>query len=153
MKRLVITFLSLLALGAVAVPAAATPKEPIGPAFSLLSGQPTTFAAGAPFHIANCWVVQSTSDAVGKFRIALDVDGTPQAEDFKLFSVTSGDPDLHFRCWVWNFPDGMSTGSHTFVEHWFVPCYAAASLGYTGPCSNPNALVEVTTLSLTVVFS
>ncbi len=148
MKRLGITFLLMLALAVVALPAAATSKEPIGQAFSLLAGRPTTFAAGAPFHIANCWNLPSTADAIGKFSIALDVDTTPRAEDFRVFSVTSGDPDILKRCWVWNFPDGMSTGTHTFVEHWLEPCYATA-----GPCSNPNAVVEAFTLSLTVVFS
>jgi hypothetical protein len=154
MKRLVITFLSMLALAVVALPAAATSKEPLGPAFSLLTGHPTTFAAATPFHIANCWNIASTSDAIGKFSISLDVDATPRAEDFTEFSVRSGDPDILNRCWVWNFPDGVSTGTHTFVEHWFAPCYVAVSqFGYPGACSNPNAVVEALTRSLTVNFT
>jgi hypothetical protein len=151
MKKLVITLLATLALAVVvALPASATSKEPTGTAFHMLQGTPTTFTAGAAFYIGNCWLVESSADALGKYTIALDVDGTPRAESYTQFSTLVLDGvSYNQRCWVWNFPDGMSAGtSHTFIEHWFAPCYATP-----GPCSKPNALVERYTLSLTVDFS
>ena len=52
-----------------------------------------------------------------------------------------------------NFPAGMSAGTHTFVAHGFTPCsFAVSTFGYPGPCTNPNAVVEAVTLSMTVTF-
>ena len=151
MKKLVITLLATLALAVVvALPASATSKEPTGTAFHMLQGTPTTFTAGAAFYIGNCWLVDPSAGAQGKYTIALDVDGTPRGESYTQFSqvLDSNNMLKNQRCWVWNFPDGMSAGTHTFVEHWFEPCYATP-----GPCSKPNAVVERYTLSLTVNFS
>jgi hypothetical protein len=137
MKRLVITFVSMLALAVVGLAAAASPnKQTVGPAFSILTGHPTTFEANSAFHIENCWNLSTSADAIGKFSIVLDVDGMPRAEDFK--EVLNPTPDTTLRCWVWNFPSGMAAGIHTFVEHWFEPCSATTS----GTCDTPNADVE-----------
>jgi hypothetical protein len=124
-----------------------------GPAFNIFTGNPTTFAAGAPFHFLLGWEQLST-DAIGKFSWSLDVDGTPRAPDFHQFGPSPVDPNTQVRAWFWNFPDGMPAGTHTFTAHGFTPCYlAVASFGYTGTCSNPNEVVEATTLSMTVNFS
>jgi hypothetical protein len=146
-KKFALAFVLMLTLGVMAMPAGAKQIELIGPTISPLTGHPTTFAAGAPFHVANCWLIPSTSDAIGKFRIALEVDGTAVAGE-PLFSTTSGDPDIHNRCWVWNFPDGLSAGTHTFVQNWYAPCYATAQA-----CTNPNELVVAASYTLTVTFS
>jgi hypothetical protein len=147
MKKLALPFIVMLTLAVVAMPAGAKQIEPIGPTISPLTGHPTSFAAGAPFHVANCWNIPSTSDAIGKFRITLEVDGAPVAGE-TLFSVTSGDPDIHKRCWVWNFPEGQSAGTHTFVQNWYAPCYATEQA-----CTNPNELVVAASYTLTVTFS
>jgi len=61
--------------------------------------------------------------------------------------------DALARAWYFNFPHGMSAGAHTFVAHGFTPCYfAVSSFGYPGPCSNPNAVVEAATFTMTVTF-
>ena len=148
MKKLVITLLGTLALACVvALPATATKPGPIGPKFQPLTGQPTTFPSGTAFHLENCWLVSSDVAAIGKYSIALDVDGTPRALDFTQFT-TDFVANTTQRCYGWNFPNGLGAGPHTFVEHWFAPCYATP-----GPCTKPNEVVEEFTLPLTVAFS
>jgi hypothetical protein len=156
MKRLVITFLSILVLGVVALPGPAAAKQitTVGPAFNIFTGHPSEFQAGAPFHFLLGWdPILTTLHAIGKFSWSLDVDGTPRAADFHFFGPSPLQADALARAWFFNFPDGMSAGSHTFVAHGFTPCYfAVSSLGYPGPCSNPNAAVEAATFSMTVTF-
>ena len=147
MKSLVLIFGAVLAIGVAPLPAAATTNEPVGPPINILVGVPTTFPAATPFHIMHGWGLDPSTDAVGKFSFALEVDGTDRPEDFVLRSVITGSPDLLARTWVFNFPYGM-TGTHTFVGHWLAPCYVTA-----GPYSNPNAVVEVDRHTLTVTFS
>ena len=52
MKRLVITFILLLALAVVVLPgpAAAHQITTVGPSFNIFTGHPSEFQAGAPFH-------------------------------------------------------------------------------------------------------
>ena len=147
MRRLALILGGLLAVGVVPIPATATTQQPVGPAINLLLGEPTTFPAGAPFHLKHGWGLGPSDDAIGKFSFALEVDGSFRTEDFVLRTVITGDPDVLSRIWVFNFPSGM-TGTHTFVGHWLTPCYATA-----GPCSNPTAVVEADRQTLTVVFS
>src|SRR5437764_1193543 len=154
MKKLVIALLATLALAVVvALPASATSKEPTGTAFHMLQGTPTTFTVGAAFYIGNCWLVDPTADAQGNYTIALDVDGTPRTADFHFFGPSPIQDDALARAWYFNFRDGMSAGTHTFVAHGFTACYfAVSSLGYTGTCRNPNAVVEAATFTMTVTF-
>lgn len=110
------------------------------------------FAAGAPFYILHGWIQTSEDGAIGVFDFQLEVDGVLLREDFKTFSVASGDPDLLTRVWGFNFPSGM-TGTHTFTGHWYAPCgYAVEWLGYSGPCANPNEKIESATRTLVVTF-
>ena len=146
-----ITFVALLvtlALAVVAMPASAASREPIGPSINVLLGTPTTFPSGAPFHIGHGWQLSSDGDALGQYRFALQVDGTYRTEDFISRTVTSGNPDLLNRFWVFNFPSGLSVGPHTFVGHWLARCSVTS-----GPCSNPNAVVDADVRTLTVTFT
>jgi hypothetical protein len=107
------------------------------------------FPAEAPFYIMHGWIETSYSEAIGVYDFELDVDGVPMREDFKRFSVVSGDPDTLSRLWIYTFPDGM-TGTHTFTGHWYAPCQYAVN--YTGICLSPNTKVENFTATLTVTF-
>jgi len=148
MKKIALIFGAVvLAIGMAPLPAAATTDESVGPPINILVGTPTTFPAGTPFHIKHGWGLEPSSDAVGKYSFALEVDGAYGAEDFVLRSVITGNLDVLARTWVFNFPSGM-TGTHTFVGRWLAPCYVTP-----GPCSNPNAAVEVDRHTLTVTFS
>ena len=153
MKKLgVVYVLTLVLIAVVAMPAGATSKEPVGAKISLFSGSPT-FAAGAPFHISDGWQVSSNTDAVGKFDITLEVDGTLRKHDFVIREVTSGNPDLLARFWVFNFPSGLS-GTHTFVGRFLGPCQPLVDFGYiAGPCSSPTTVTEALNRTLTVTFS
>jgi len=156
MKRLKLASLLLLAFAVLALPTASTAgdKTAVGPNFNMF-GQQTELAAGTAFHILLGWEGLSPDlDAIGHFSWSLDVDGTPRAADFHVFGPSPIYEGTLVRAWFWNFPDGLSAGIHTFVAHGFVPCYVAvSSFGYPGPCSNPNAAVEVATVSRTVTFS
>jgi hypothetical protein len=143
----------MLALAISAMPAGATSKEPVGDRINVLLGFPTTFAAEAPFNIRHGWQISADNDAIGKFSFALDIDGTPRDFDFVLKTVTSGDPDVQDRFWVFNFPSGLSAGTHTFVGRWLAPCYTAIQLDFPGPCRSPNTVEEAFRRTLTVTFS
>jgi hypothetical protein len=146
MKKLGIAFLLMLLVTAVmALPAAAgEKKEPVGTRIDLFS-PPITFAANTPFHISHGWLSSPTTEAVGHFSFALDLDGTRLEEDFVLKTPVS--PDSVQRHWVFNFPDGL-TGTHVFTGHFFAPCYVGP-----GPCDKPNEVIEAGTVTRTVIFS
>jgi hypothetical protein len=154
MKKILVSILFIFALLGITTPASAAQKVRVGTRIDLRTG-PTTFTAGAPFHIAHGWITDSSVDGVGIYDFELEIDGVLRYEDFVERSVTRGDPDLLNRIWVYNFPNGM-TGTHTFTGHWYGPCRALADGGfYTGSCTNPTARVEANTLSpqsLTVTF-
>jgi F5/8 type C domain len=149
----------LLVLVVAAAPAAAAPAEPVGDQISVLLPTPTTFAAGAPFHIQHGWGSGGSEPATqaGIYGFGLDVDGAPRAADTVVRTAaapptTVYDGPLLTRQWLFDFPGGM-TGTHTFTGHWIAPCgTAVAELGYPGPCATPNAPVEAITRSLTVTF-
>lgn len=153
MKKLsfLITILIIAALLMLASPVAAAEKGPAGERINLYFGS-TEFPAGAPFYIQHGWVQPSTDEAIGVFDFKLDVDGVLVQQDFKMFSAASGDPDMLWRLWLYNYPDGM-TGAHTLTGHWFAPCqYAVDELGYAGPCATPNAKVETASRTVVVTF-
>jgi hypothetical protein len=149
MKKLGIALLLMLLVTAVmALPAASSEKkEPVGTRIDLFS-PPITFAANTPFHIHHGWTTTPTTEAVGKFSFALDLDGTRLTADFVLKTPVSDPvPDSVERHWVFNFPAGL-TGTHVFTGHFFAPCYVGP-----GPCDNPNEVIETGTVTRTVIFS
>jgi len=135
-----------------ATPVAADNKTPVGEKIRIRDDW-MSYPMDTPFHISHGWVQLSDDGAIGVFDFKLDVDGIPREEDYKDFSVESGEPDILTRIWVFNFPDGMA-GEHTFTGHWFAPCqYAVDWLDYPGPCKKPNEKVETYTATLTVSFN
>ena len=154
MKKLgVVYVLTLVLIAVVAMPAAAKSKEPVGDRINVVNGTPTTFAAGAPFHVIHAWQVATNTDGFGKFDFTLEVDGTLRKHDFVIREVTSGNPDLLARFWVFNFPSGLS-GTHTFVGRFLGPCQPLVDFGYiAGPCSSPTTVTEALNRTLTVTFS
>jgi len=153
MKKTFVSILLLLALLTVTSPAAADQKVRVGEKIDVFIGEPTTFPAGAPFHIAHGWIMlDSNWDGLGIWDFQLEVDGVLWKEDFVERSIESGDPDLHNRIWVFNFPEGL-TGTHTFTGHWLGPCQVLVDDGTVpGPCSYPNDKVEARVSPLTVTF-
>ena len=153
MKKTFLSILLVVAILTVASPALAAGKVRIGDPINVLTGNPTTFPAGTAFHIAHGWsLLDSNWDGLGVWDFKLEVDGVLQKEDFVERSMESGNPDLHNRFWVFNFPNGM-TGTHTFTGHWLGPCQVLVNSGtIPGPCSSPNAKVEAFVRTLTVTF-
>jgi hypothetical protein len=149
---LLIAVLLIMALLAMATPALADRDAPVGERIGLFFGDEREFPAETPFNIRHGWIQPSTDDAIGIFDFELSIDGVLQKESFKMFSATSGDPDLLNRYWVYNFPYGM-TGTHTFTGRWFAPCqYAVDFLEYPDSCATPNEKVETNTRTLIVTF-
>ena len=148
MKKLGIALLIMLLVTAVmALPAAAKQKQPVGDRIDLFA-PPVTFAANTAFHIHHGFVSTPTTEGVGKFSFALDLDGVRLTEDFVLKTPVSDPvPDSLLRHWVFNFPAGL-TGTHVFTGHFFAPCYQGP-----GPCDKPNDVIETLTLTRTVIFS
>jgi len=151
-QPLFVTAILILALLNLAIPSSASAhNEPVGERVIVFNGQ-IDFTAGTSFNIWHGWVQTSDDGAIGIFDFELDIDGVFLSEDFKMFSADSGDPDILWRLWVYNFPDGM-TGTHTFTGHWYAPCqYAVDWLGFAGPCATPNEKVETNTKTLIVNF-
>jgi hypothetical protein len=126
-------------------------SEPVGERIFVYDGS-IDFPAGIPFNIWHGWVQTSDDEAIGIFDFELEIDGVLRSEDFKMFTADSGDPDILWRRWVFNFPDGM-TGTHTFTGHWYAPCrFAVDELGFPGPCATPNEKVENKSKMLIVTF-
>jgi hypothetical protein len=158
MKRLSIALAAIFVVALIALPGAGMAQQvtTTGPAFNIFTGHPTDYAAGASFHFLLGWdrIPPETTDAIGKFSWSLDVDGVQRGPDFHVYGPSPLDPATLARAWVWNFPNGLPAGVHTFVARGFTPCYfAVASLGYAGTCSNPNDVVEAAMFSMTVTFS
>ena len=152
MKKMLVSILLILSMLVVTTPAAAAEKVRVGERIILFTGEPTTFTAGAPFHIAHGWIAFSDEQAIGVIDFKLQVDGVYIKEDFVERSVISGSPDEHNVGWVFNFPTGM-TGEHTFIGHWFGPCQELVNEGYLpGPCPKPNEKLEAFSRTVIVTF-
>jgi hypothetical protein len=152
-KQLVfVSVLLIIAILILAFPSVAFAyDELVGERILVYNGS-TVFPAETPFHIFHGWVQTSEDGAIGIFDFELEIDGVLQRTDMKMFSVDAGNPDVLWRLWAFNFPDGM-TGTHTFTGHWYAPCqYAVDWLGYLDPCGTPNEKVETSTLTRIVDF-
>ena len=151
MKKLGIAFLLMLLVTAVmALPAAAKPKEPVGTQLNILSTA-THHDLSRQHAIPHSPRLgeDPTTEAVGHFSFALDLDGMRLSEDFVL--EDPGGPRVpgqgsFIQSWVFNFPDGL-TGTHVFTGHFFAPCYVTP-----GPCDKPNEVVEAVAVTRTVIF-
>ncbi len=151
-KTLFVSIFLIVTLLAITIPAAADRQTPVGDQIRVRNAS-IEFSADTPFNIRHGWMQPDTDDAIGIFDFTLDVDGAAQPETFKWFYPESGDPEILYRIWVFNFPEGMAPGTHTFTGHWFAPCqYAVDNLSYPGPCELPNAKVETSTRTLTITF-
>ena len=127
-----------LAVGAGQV--GATFPAPTGERINILTGSPTEFPTGEPFFVAHGWNPQpdlTDYDALGRLSFALDVDGQPAELSFK--SRWAEDGRLVWF-WVYNFPQGLPAGFHTFTGRWSGPCQRLAELGYDvgEPCRTPT---------------
>jgi hypothetical protein len=97
--------------------AVAASKVRVGDRISLLD-PPATYPANTAFHIWHGFVFQDDR-AYGRFEFRLDVDDVDVAADF--FDVQVFDRALFSKVWVFNFPNGLAAGTHTFTGHWITP--------------------------------
>jgi hypothetical protein len=132
----VLAALILIAVLVLAVPVGAKQPEPVGERFDLLHGlplpaPPQTYTAGEPFHIIHGHGLNPQwTPTIGLHEFKLTIDGVAVEEDFVIRTV---DPSSDFPLtllWLYNFPDGMTSGEHTFTGQWIVPC--------TGPYPDPS---------------
>ena len=148
MKKLGIAFLLMLLVTAVmALPAAAKQKEPVGTQISLFGHRTDDLCRQHAIPHSPRLGEYPTTEAVGHFSFALDLDGTRLEEDFVLRTADAVLPEVVHRSWVFNFPAGL-TGTHVFTGHFYAPCYAGP-----GPCDKPNEVIEAGTVTRTVIFS
>ena len=150
MKRLAfLTLFVLTVVGAgLAGTGAAGDRTAVGPSFNIF-GHQTELAAGTPFHILLGWdPLPTTLEALGHYSWSLDVDGVPREADFHVFGPSPLPDEAIERAWVFNFATGLPAGTHTFVAHGFVPCYATSEA-----CRTPNEVVESFTITRVVSFT
>jgi hypothetical protein len=148
-KRIILIVLILTLL--LAVPVQAKGKERIGDPIDVLFGDPDTFIAGDPFHIAHGWITPLPAEApMGKYSFELEVDGVVVAADFKEHNVSGKKPATLTVSWVHNFPEGLSEGTHEFTGYWYGPCQFYAADPTT--CPNPNAKTLAYSTTLIVEF-
>lgn len=139
----------------IVLPVQAQVDKTIGERINILGGAPTTYPAGEPFHVSHGWSLAAQDNApAGLWTFELEVDGVSLKPDFIEHTVISYDPTFLGISYIFNFPDGLSSGLHTFTGHWFIPCGQAVRYGVIpGPCSTPNAKIEVFAIPLTVNFT
>jgi hypothetical protein len=122
-----------------------------GDEFNILLGTPLTHPSGEAFHLAHGWLLNLAIDRpAGQFDFRLELDGAPVEENIV---ERSGSRDGYLFVKVYNFPEGLAAGTHTFTGYWYGPCRSLVEQGsYPGPCANPNEQVLAQVLDLTVEF-
>ena len=158
MKRSLVGVVALAALLVFTLPSAAVPRERTGERINVLLGTPTTFPANQPFHVAHGWILlphnEDSPQTIGKYAFGLEVDGQTVEPDYVDRWVKESDHTL--RQWVYNFPDGLSAGTHTFSGYFTGPCEGLVIAGYfTGPCPKQNEVLLAggAPVTLTVQFT
>ena len=156
MKR---SFAVLLAIAAAAVTALPAGAETVGDRIDLAS-PPATFTAGEPFYIQHGWgwetgeaPYQPASLALGKLQFTLAVDGEVIEPTFVWRTVD--DDRLFWQRWIFNFPDGLSAGTHRFTGTWSGPCMEMVHSNlYFGTCEQPTeVVVAIGPLTRTIEFT
>ena len=143
-RLLLLSVLALAGMLVLAISAAAVPETPIGARINVLLGTPTTFPANQPFHVAHGWITTDPAStppaALGLYSVTLELDGEPMAVSV-VERFVDEDGTLQRR-WVFNFPVGLSAGTHVFTVRWWGPCQGLVDSGYDpgGPCAKPNEL-------------
>lgn len=116
--RLSLAALTIVLLLTSAGGAVAASKEPVGDRISLLD-PPATYPSGTAFYVSHGFQFQDQDRSYGRYEFLLDVDGVQRAANY--FDVGVFDRRTVYKVWVFNFPNGLSGGSHTFEGHWIVP--------------------------------
>jgi hypothetical protein len=125
MKKKILIVL-LIPFFVLAIPAAAKTKEPVGQWISLGPASPTEFDANTAFHIIGGVYLWLPDDVpIGLYEFKLELDGVYLEEDFVDRFVDDHDPTTLGRIWVFNFPEGLPSGTYTFTGHFIVPCEEA----------------------------
>jgi hypothetical protein len=150
MKKIIISAVLIMTLLAFVSPAAAGPNTRVGERITLFQEPPlNTFIAGQPFHIAHGF-----GTFLGNFKqegfqppfmigislFTLEVDGVYVNASYIEHYIDT----YRYTMWVFNFPNGMTAGSHTFKGHWFTACGI--------DCKNPSTLIEFFYREVTIIF-
>ncbi|GEM_PF-6706538 len=155
--NLILALILVLSLTSVA----ATVEKRVGERINL-DDAPATFDANTSFHIAHGWdypTIMGTATlnggAPGRHVFTLEVDGEEQHFSFLEQTVTQKIEfygylwRYYLTMWVFNFPDGLDAGAHTFTGKWWFECddwYGAEA------CEKPNDMVVVHEQTVTVNF-
>ena len=144
----------LVAALLIVLPTQAKGNDPTGERLSLIL-PPANFPAGEPFHVVHGWyLAPSDENPIGLWSFELYVDDVLLKPDFNTTAVVWYEPTILLVGPLFNFPEGMDAGVHTFTGHWYAPCSVVVDYGwYPGPCSTPNAKIETDTTSVTVEFT
>ena len=107
------------------------------------------FTPKLPFHIAHGWrsAIPGSTMSTARGGLRLVIDEEEVKEDFIEY-VTEVDPSdgLTYltKYFVFNFPEGMEEGDHTFVFNYSNVCWIMEEKGEVESCEKPNAIVEST---------
>ena len=130
--------LAMLATMLAAPSAGAAPPRDLGGRISLLTQTPTVYPADEAFHILH------GLGEPGRSEFLLEVDGFLQGRG-QPYPGTKDDPAQ--GVYLYNFPEGLSEGYHTFEGIWYGPCKYGP-----GPCDKSNQYTEIHNETLTVRF-
>lgn len=141
-KKLIFSAVVVLAILLImATPVLAKARTFVGERISLLADPAVTeFPAGEPFHVHHAVVMYPPDDkpvAAAHTGFALEVDGIFVEADWSYTDGCCG-PNFVMSGSIFNFPDGLPVGKHSFKGHWYAPCLATG-----GPCENPMDPVDL----------
>jgi len=68
----------------------------------------------------------------------------------QLVNTGAGPNGVLVKLNLFNFDQGLPSGTYVLTGRWYLGCTDAVNDGYIGPCTTPNAQVQVLSTSLTL---
>lgn len=112
------------------------------------------FSANEPFHTLGLLRdIAYGAEYIGRLDIRLVVDGVEIDEDYIEFFPYKNDGDTWLnKAFIFNFPDGLEKGKHSFQMYYTDKCGIWLWFGFVSECENLEHLVEVKLKDAVVVF-
>jgi hypothetical protein len=131
-----IPFIVLIILLAVAVVpvSAARPSPAVGTQINILSGGDRDIDAGVPFNISQGWGIDSNKH-LGTYRFTLEIAGVSLRHPLHYIDRVG-----LLNLYVYNFPEGLSSGTYAYIGRWFAPC---GEFFDPATCTNPKQIIEI----------
>jgi hypothetical protein len=110
------------------------------------------YPAGDPFHVIHGFVAyyqinEPIGNGVALSKMTLEVDGElvePDTIEYDWAAYPQYDIGwkVVVKLYTFNFPEGLSSGEHTFVRRYFFTCQSYLKMGEVESCDHPGELIE-----------